>query len=124
MADLELEPLYDALAGARLRLRVSAPPMPEGDRLQASARVYSSGRRVGEWRDEELQPGPAVTVLENEGTYRIEVRLEFPDPQHPPVTVHVDLLDPAGGVVASDFAQVEAQAAPFTVRARAIVDDY
>lgn len=124
MPDLELEPLYDALAGARLRLRVSAPPMPEGERLQASARVYSSGSRVGEWTDDDLQPGPAITVLENEGTYRIEICLAFPDPEHPAVTVHIDLLDPAGGVIASDFAQIDAQAAPFTVRARAIVDDY
>ena len=124
MSREELETLYDALVGAQLRLKVSAPPMPEGEGVSAQARVYASGRRVDAWDDEALQPGPACQLLSQSGTYRVDIDLAFSTPAPPPVTVQLELLDQAGGVVGSSFTQVEAQQGPRQFSARVVVDDY
>lgn len=120
----ELETLYDALVGAQMRLKVSAPPMPQGEGLRASARIYRSGRRIDAWDDDALQPGPACQTLEDAGTYRVDIDLDFSSAAHPPVTVQLELLDQAGGVVASCFQQVSASEPSRHLSARVLVDDY
>lgn len=124
MSREELETLYDALVGARLRVKVSAPPMPDGEGMSAQARVYASGRRVDAWDDEALQPGPACHLLSQAGTYRVDIDLKFRSPNHPPVTVQLELLDQAGGVVGSSFTQVDAQQESRQFSVRVVVDDY
>lgn len=124
MSREELETLYDALIGAQLRVKVSAPPMPDGEGMSAQARVYASGRRIDAWDDEALQPGPASQLLSQSGTYRFDIDLSFSHADHPPVTLQLELLDQAGGIVGSSFTQVDARQGDRKFSARVVVDDY